>query len=120
MSDEHCPDYLVDSTFTKHDNGKPNISLVLAFIEELNWVHQCLEYGAAKYGEDNWKNADARDLERMFNAALRHLTAYRFSHYLDEESGLPHISHAITNLLFIQYLLNKRLYFTKKETVCKE
>jgi hypothetical protein len=62
-----------------------------------------LTYGAAKYGAENWRKVqDGRN--RYYAAALRHLLAWREGELTDQESGLDHISHAMTNLVFLSEL----------------
>ena len=92
-----------EEIFTKHDNGKPSFHIVQEFTEDLGLVNKVLEYGADKYGMDNWKNGKTPEhIRRMRDAATRHLLAsYRDS--IDNESGNKHIHHAITNLLFISW-----------------
>ena len=58
------------------------------------------EYGTAKYGDpDNWKRVEP---ERYRDAAFRHFLAYLDDPKgVDEESGLPHLWHLITNCAFL-------------------
>ena len=59
-----------------------------------------LEFGAAKYGADNWQRVpEAR--QRYFDAAMRHLLAWWDGERLDAESGLPHLAHAGCCILFL-------------------
>ena len=82
----------------KHDAGKPRLDL-------LPWgaVLACadaLTYGAERYGEGNWTRL--HDGKRRFLAAsLRHIVAYARGEWLDSESGLPHLGHAIASLMFV-------------------
>ena len=89
----------------KFDGGKLRYDLVpFGALEE---VIKVLGMGAQKYGDDNWKMVD--DLERRYvTAAYRHLGRVMQGEEFDEESGLPHIAHAITSLMFVQQArLNK-------------
>lgn len=83
----------------KFDAGKPATHLLPP--KALMCVAEVLGYGAVKYGEHNWRCVpDAR--KRYIAAALRHLlTDMTNEQPLDPESGLPHIAHAITSLLFV-------------------
>ena len=64
-----------------------------------------MQYGAEKYGEDNWRlGKEPKDIDRYLSAALRHIKAHEQEGYRDKDSGLPHLAHAITNLLFISKL----------------
>ena len=59
-----------------------------------------MEFGAAKYGQDNWQRVpEAR--QRYFDAAMRHLLAWWDGERLDAESGLPHLAHAGCCILFL-------------------
>lgn len=82
----------------KHDDGKPMLHLIPP--EPLMAVAEVLTDGAHKYpAAHNWATVpNAR--ERYYNAALRHLLARSMGEPLDEDSGSPHIAHAIANLLF--------------------
>lgn len=82
----------------KLDAGKPRFSL-LPF-DAVSRVVDVLEYGAAKYSVNGWTKVEHAD-DRYFDAALRHLVAWRGGERLDEESGLPHLAHATACLLFL-------------------
>ena len=88
----------------KHDGGKLRYSL-------LPWgsitkIVEVLEFGANKYAVDNWqKVADGQN--RYFDAAMRHLIAYRSGEKVDPESGLNHLAHAGCCVLFLLYLEGK-------------
>jgi hypothetical protein len=82
----------------KFDNEKPRYGLLKpASLEEMVKV---LTYGAKKYSVDNWKLVP--DLEnRYFDAAQRHIWAFRRGETHDPESGLHHLAHAMCSLMFI-------------------
>jgi hypothetical protein len=88
----------------KHDGGKPRLDLlpwgaVLACAETLT-------YGAQKYGEGNWSRVP-NGRTRYLAAALRHVIAFAQGEWLDAESGLPHLAHALTSLMFLYELASK-------------
>ena len=87
----------------KNDAGKPRHSL-LPF-DALEDVTRVVEYGANKYQEHNWTKLAPI---RLLDAALRHLFAHCRGEETDPESGLPHLAHACTSLLFV-IALRKRL-----------
>lgn len=59
-----------------------------------------LTFGAQKYEPDNWKNVpDSK--RRYFDAAQRHLWAWKEGEQLDPESGKHHIAHALCCLMFL-------------------
>lgn len=66
---------------------------------------EVLTFGARKYKPNNWKNCS--DLGRYEAAMLRHILAYQEGESHDEESGMPHLWHAMTNLAFLIELDNK-------------
>ena len=85
----------------KDDAGKPRWSLLPH--KEIEEVVRVLMYGARKYGADNWREVeDGR--RRYYDAAMRHLMAYRQGDWTDDESGLAHLAHAVASLLFIMAL----------------
>jgi hypothetical protein len=91
------------SGFIKHDSGKLRYDLI--DVGALALLAGRLTFGAIKYPPNNWRlsfeNGDWR--ERYYSAALRHLEAWRAGEVLDEE-GLPHISGALVNVMFLAAL----------------
>ena len=84
----------------KDDSNKPRFNLIPPLAERE--VARVLEFGARKYAPDNWRKVpDARS--RYVDAALRHINAHRSGEALDTGeggSGLSHLAHAITSLMF--------------------
>lgn len=58
-----------------------------------------LDYGAKKYGEDNWRNISTMD---HINKAIAHLYAYRLSLQgrLSAEDEDDHLGHAFCRVMF--------------------
>ena len=83
----------------KYDKGKPRPSLLP--VDSLMEVVKVLEFGANKYGKDNWQ--DVAPPSRYYDAALRHLFAWASGEAKDSETGLSHFAHAATCLLFLLY-----------------
>ena len=82
----------------KNDKGKPRWSLLPA--GSVEGVVAVLEFGAKHYKPNNWKHLlDPED--RCYDAAMRHIAAWRGGQKIDPESGLHHLSHAATNLFFL-------------------
>lgn len=82
----------------KADAGKPQLTLVP---RQIIWdIARIRMYGNEKYGDpDNWKTVE---IERYRDAAFRHFMAYLDDpHGVDEESGLPHLWHCVTNFAFL-------------------
>ena len=82
--------------FRKDDSSKPKMGTLPW--EALKKVREVMDFGADKYGEDNWRKADSSD--RYIQAAFRHLIAHQQGELLDSESGKEHLAHAATSLLF--------------------
>lgn len=80
----------------KNDTGKRRYSLLPS--EALATVVDVLGYGAKKYGDYNWRGVTPH--ERYYDAAVRHLEAWREGEWLDE-SGLPHLAHAACSILLL-------------------
>jgi len=88
----------------KHDDGKLLMSLVQpSFIKG---VAEVLTFGAKKYTAHSWQTIPNAK-ERYIDALLRHLYAYLDGEQLDNESGLHHLKHVATNIMFIQAFENK-------------
>lgn len=90
-----------DQVGRKFDQGKAPLSLLFHkwIGSGLGDVARVIAYGAAKYGHCNWQFVpDAK--RRYEDAAVRHLAAYCAGEERDEESGLPHLAHVATNILF--------------------
>ena len=82
----------------KADAGKPRLSLLPW--RAVQQIVSVLEFGAAKYGADNWQRVpEAR--QRYFDATMRHLLAWWDGERIDAESGLPHLAHAGCCILFL-------------------
>ena len=64
----------------------------------LKIVVKVLMFGAKKYDRENWKKVE---IDRYKKALLRHVLT---DEWLDEETKLPHLAHAVCCALFIMYL----------------
>lgn len=83
----------------KFDTEKPRWDLLpLETVEEMVEV---LTYGANKYEDNNWKHVQSN---RYVAALMRHITAYQSGEQNDAESGLHHLAHAMTNVMFLLWL----------------
>jgi hypothetical protein len=82
----------------KYDNDKPRFDLLPW--REVEDVAKVLTFGAEKYEPDNWKRVD-NSKSRYIAAAFRHLSARAQGELFDQETGLPHVAHAICCLLFL-------------------
>lgn len=95
------PIFLNREVGQKHDEGKPQYHLLPP--KALEDVIKVLTYGAKKYSPEGWRNV-SNGRERYFDAANRHLWAWKAGEELDPESGLPHLAHAMANLMFLSTL----------------
>jgi len=84
------------STGMKFDEDKLRYDLMPP--HALEGVVRILTFGAAKYAPNNWQKVEK---ERYVAAAMRHLEAYRKGEMMDEETGQPHMYHAMCCLTFI-------------------
>ncbi len=88
-------------TGLKFDTGKPRLDLIAP--EFMMYIGQVLHYGVEKYDKVNkaynWRYGMA--WSRPLGAALRHIFQWMGGEKLDRESGLPHLAHAATNLMFL-------------------
>lgn len=82
----------------KYDDGKLRYSLVpyCAF----KGLAEVLTFGANKYEANSWQTVPNAK-ERYLNALYRHIEAYRNGENKDSESGISHLSHAMTNCAFL-------------------
>ena len=89
------------SELQKFDAGKPRVSLVEP--DFILGVAQVLTFGADKYGSHNWKKMTPEDIDRFKDATLRHILASQKGEHHDPESGIDHLLHAATNLMFLHW-----------------
>jgi deoxycytidylate deaminase len=83
--------------FLKFDGDKLRIDLVPP--SAIKALAEVLTFGARKYKPNNWRNC--ADLSRYEAAFLRHILAYQEGEVHDQESGMPHLWHAMTNISFL-------------------
>lgn len=89
----------------KHDTGKPPLSLIS--YESLIGEARALEYGAGKYGKNNYKLG--MDWSRLLDAAMRHISAFAHGESNDPESSLSHLFHAKASLGMLIYYVENEL-----------
>lgn len=84
----------------KFDTGKLPVSL-LPF-RGIAPIIQVLEFGAKKYGRNNWKLLNSlKDKRRILDALGRHYGAILDGEAIDPESGLSHLAHLGCNVVFL-------------------
>ena len=82
----------------KADAGKSNpLLLYLGLPRALTAANRVLDYGAQKYEAHSWQSVA---VERCAAAARRHQRARDLGELADDESGLLHLAHEATNILF--------------------
>ena len=82
----------------KFDGGKLQYGLTPP--NALKAMVEILTFGAEKYEPDNWKKVpDAK--RRYFDAAQRHLWAWKSGEQNDQETGKNHLAHALCCLMFL-------------------
>ena len=82
----------------KFDGGKLQYGLLppLALRETV----KVLTFGAEKYEPDNWRRVPDGP-RRYFDAAQRHLWAYKTGEVTDSETGVSHLAHALCCIMFM-------------------
>jgi len=95
-------DIVVADSFMKFDTDKLRYDLIPT--SSMQGLAEVLTYGAKKYKPNNWREVD--DTDRYVGATMRHFEAWRSGETTDEESGLHHLKHALTNIAFLLELDN--------------
>lgn len=116
-------DALVNASQRREPDGKisqaaakPDLALIPK--QALVGVARVFSYGAKKYAPGNFHQANLEDGagRRYLSAYERHAMAMQLPNglhtyvtlaALDEESGLPHIDHAICSLLMLRSIITK-------------
>lgn len=82
----------------KFDGGKLQYGLLPPLA--LKATVEILTFGAEKYEPNNWINVpDSK--RRYFDAAMRHMWAWKEGEQNDPESGKNHLAHALCCLMFL-------------------
>jgi hypothetical protein len=61
-------------------------------------IAKVMEYGANKYGNENWKGVEPY---RYIDAAWRHIAAHYSGETYDRESGFDHLAHIGANFVIL-------------------
>lgn len=94
------------ATFKK-DAGKLRWSLLP--IDALEEVVKVLEFGASKYGPNQWRELPEFEWVRILDALERHLNKLKRGIDRDDESGLLEAAHMTCNALFILEMMIHKL-----------
>lgn len=82
----------------KFDGGKLQYGLLPPLA--LKAIVEILTFGAEKYEPNNWIHVpDSK--RRYFDAAMRHMWAWKEGEQNDPESGKNHLAHALCCLMFL-------------------
>ena len=82
----------------KFDGGKLQYGLLPPLA--LREIVEVLTFGAEKYEPDNWRRVPDGP-RRYFDAAQRHLWAYKSGEMYDQETGVSHLAHALCCIMFM-------------------
>lgn len=99
LNEHNVLDIEVVNMYKKFDTDKLRYDLVPP--SAIKALAEVLSFGAAKYGDNNWRDMPKDQLHRTVGAMMRHFEAYRAGELIDPESGLPHLAHCMTNLAFL-------------------
>jgi hypothetical protein len=115
---------LLESWFHRQDDAKLQAAfnaLSVAYSHEfgevsgydyLEAIVEVLTYGAQKYSPRNWENGIA--YSRCYAATWRHVVAHLRDERYDEETGLPHIAHAMCEVAFLLTFEAQREKYAEK------
>jgi hypothetical protein len=88
---------------TRHNTGKPRLSLVLDAPNALAGIAGVLEDGIPEYGRSNWKKGFT--YSDIIDSMMRHAAAFMNGEDLDPKSGKPHPYHIGCNALFLAEMI---------------
>jgi hypothetical protein len=95
-------DFLVSKN--KRSSSEDKVDLKLP--HELLHFTKVLEFGAEKYGSDNWLEEGVFTRER-YDSMFHHLAKVYSGIEMDEESGLNHLLHLAANALMMYTVLER-------------
>ena len=104
LNDQYAEIEQVRQHGLKLDNGKPRHSLLPK--GSISSIIAVLEFGAKKYEANNWQKVDNAK-ERYYDAAMRHIDSWWNGEKFDQETGIHHLAHAVTNLSFLKWFDDK-------------
>lgn len=90
----------MSETWKKFDNWKSNVELIPWNV--LMEVGKILWFWKEKYWKNNWQKLEDFE-DRYIWAALRHIYQHQDWEKRDQESWMLHLSHALTNLIFLVF-----------------
>lgn len=100
----------------RFNTGKPMLSYFRrSFGKAIEAVARVKEFGANKYGDDNWRHGGKPDSEYL-DSLDRHLDAFLKGQMFDTDSGCHHLGHAIWNLCALMELNYKDMGVIHEDT----
>lgn len=94
-----------------YSSNKSGVDQIPAFIQLM--IGDVFTYGEKKYARDNWKKGT--HWHEFIGSALRHIYRFSMGEWLDNESGHPHLVHAIVNCMFLIYYHERGLGIDDRE-----
>lgn len=102
--DGQLPKYFNDPPKAlRHNTGKSPMGYIFEFPAVLEVIGRVMEFGAAKYGDGNWRKGGKDDKE-YWDCLTRHLAKIKQGEVYDKDSGCAHLGHAIWNLMALMEL----------------
>lgn len=84
----------------KFDKDKPPLALIPP--EALYEIAEVFEFGAKKYGVNNWRrDGYCTEFARTYSSIQRHLNAWWSGEDIDPDSGKSHLAHATTQMMIL-------------------
>jgi hypothetical protein len=82
----------------RYNDGKLRFDLISPVASQR--IAEVLTKGCEKYPENNWRKG-LPWVKGVVSSLERHIHAFKMGEDLDQETGLLHIAHAATNLMFL-------------------
>lgn len=93
---------------TRHNDGKPKMSLILEAREAMVGASLALQIGVANHGRGNYLAGDGLPQTEVADSLIRHLSAFLSGEDLDPETHLPHVDFILCNAMFLSQLAKTR------------
>jgi len=81
--------------------GRKKIRAQFTPVTVLNEIHKGMTEGAEKYGPYNWRETDI-EAGDYYDSTMRHMSAWWDGEDIDPDSGVHHVSKAITGLIVLR------------------
>lgn len=80
-------------------DGEPRKPALHKLPDVLERIAKVMEHGEKKHGAFGWRKLEDLETTEWTDAAQRHILAYQRGELVDRESKLPHLAHAIADLM---------------------